>query len=122
MPNMLLILEKSKQPHVSGNEDAKIAVNKFISNIAQYIARYAAVMGGVDAVVFTGGIGENQSNIRSAVCNRLGFMGISLDESKNEGLRDTGIISKNDAKVKVYVIPTDEELMIARDTVELTTK
>ena len=102
-----------------GNEDAIIAINKFVSIIAQYIARYAAVMEGIDAVVFTGGIGENQCRIRSKICKKLKFMGLDLDEEKNNEFRSEGKISKEDSKVEIWVVPTDEELMIAQDTLDL---
>lgn len=102
-----------------GNEDAIIAINKFVSIIAQYIARYAAVMEGIDAVVFTGGIGENQFRIRSKICKKLKFMGLDLDEEKNNEFRSEGKISKEDSKVEIWVVPTDEELMIAQDTLDL---
>ena len=102
-----------------GNEDAIIAINKFVSIIAQYIARYAAVMEGIDAVVFTGGIGENQFRIRSKICKKLKFMGLDLDEEKNNEFRSEGKISKEDSKVEIWVVPTDEELMIAKDTLDL---
>lgn len=102
-----------------GNEDAIIAINKFVSTIAQYIARYAAVMEGIDAVVFTGGIGENQFRIRSKICKKLKFMGLDLDEEKNNEFRSEGKISKEDSKVEIWVVPTDEELMIAQDTLDL---
>lgn len=102
-----------------GNEDAIIAINKFVSTIAQYIARYAAVMEGIDAVVFTGGIGENQFRIRSKICKKLKFMGLYLDEEKNNEFRNEGKISKEDSKVEIWVVPTDEELMIAQDTLDL---
>lgn len=102
-----------------GNEDAIIAINKFVSIIAQYIARYAAVMEGIDAVVFTGGIGENQFRIRSKICKKLKFMGLDLDEEKNNEFRSDGKISKEDSKVEIWVVPTDEELMIAQDTLDL---
>ena len=102
-----------------GNADAIIAINKFVSTIAQYIARYAAVMEGIDAVVFTGGIGENQFRIRSKICKKLKFMGLDLDEEKNNEFRSEGKISKEDSKVEIWVVPTDEELMIAQDTLDL---
>ena len=101
-----------------GNEDAIIAINKFVSTIAQYIARYAAVMEGIDAVVFTGGIGENQFRIRSKICKKLKFMGLDLDEEKNNEFRSEGKISKEGSKVEIWVVPTDEELMIAQDLIK----
>ena len=105
-----------------GNPDAIIAINKFVSTIAQYIARYAAVMEGVNAIVFTGGIGENQFRIRSKICKKLKFMGIEFDEEKNNEFRSEGQLSKADSKIKVFVIPTDEEMVIARDTLNLISK
>lgn len=102
-----------------GNEKAEIAVNVFISEIAQYVARYAAVMEGIDAIVFTGGIGENQTYIRSSICKRLAFMGLTIDEEKNNTKGEQIEISTNDSKIKAYVIPTNEELVIARDTMRL---
>ena len=102
-----------------GNPDAVVAINKFVSTIAQYVARYAAVMEGIDAIVFTGGIGENQFRIRNKICKKLKFMGVDFDEEKNNEFRDEGEISKPDSKVKVFVIPTDEEMVIARDTLNL---
>ncbi len=102
-----------------GNPDAVVAINKFVSTIAQYVARYAAVMEGIDAIVFTGGIGENQFRIRNKICKKLKFMGVDFDEEKNNEFRDEGEISKPDSKVKVFVIPTDEEMVIAKDTLNL---
>ena len=102
-----------------GNERAKIATNSFNSSVAQYIARYAAVMNGVDVVVFTGGVGENQVNIRKGICEHLGFMGLELDEEANNVRSEEKMISTADSKVKAYVVPTDEEMMIAKETVRL---
>ena len=77
-------------------------------------------MGGIDALVFTGGIGENSDITRSGICEELGFMGVEIDENLNNGLRGKEqLISKSDAKVKVLVVPTNEELMIANDTMEI---
>ena len=101
------------------NERAKIAMESFKSLVAQYVARYAAVMNGVDAIVFTGGVGENQINIRKGICRHLEFMGVNIDEEANNVRSEERIISKADSKVKIYLIPTDEELMIARETKRL---
>lgn len=85
--------------------------------ILKYIGAYAAEMGGVDVIVFTGGVGENQTSLRSNVCKPLAFMGVKLNEELNAKTRGTDtVISSDDSKVKVVVVPTDEELMIARDT------
>ncbi|MBO4944407.1 MAG: acetate kinase [Muribaculaceae bacterium] len=100
-----------------GNERAHLALDMYEHRIIKYIGAYAAEMGGVDAIVFTGGVGENQTGLRSNVCKPLGFMGVKLDEELNAKTRGTEtVISSADSKVKVVVIPTDEELMIARDT------
>ncbi len=99
----------------SKNEDAQIAIKKFNSIVAQYIARYAAELNGVDVVVFTGGIGENQIDVRRGICKNLSFMGINIDEEKNNIKGEEKEISDSNSKVKVWVIPTNEELMIAKD-------
>ena len=83
------------------------------------IYRANLLMEGIDAVVFTGGIGENQFRIRSKICKKLKFMGLDLDEEKNNEFRSEGKISKEDSKVEIWVVPTDEELMIAQDTLDL---
>ena len=101
------------------NERARVAMEHFKSSVAQYIARYAAVMNGVDAIVFTGGVGENQINIRKGICEHLEFMGLDLDVEANNIRSEEKLISKKDSKIKAYIIPTDEELMIARETKRL---
>jgi len=107
----------------SGNDRAILAMDMFNYRIRKYIGSYAAVLGGLDLLIFTGGVGENQWTTRSAACKDLEFMGIKIDESKNTGLRGKEmIISTPDSKVTVMVIPTDEELMIATDTLEILSK
>lgn len=104
----------------SGNERAKLALDMYILRITKYIGAYAAEMGGVDAIVFTAGVGENQTGLRADVCRPLAFMGVKIDEALNAGIRGVeAVISTDDSKVKVAVIPTDEELMIARDTKDI---
>ena len=101
----------------AGDEKAKLALDMYEQRITKYIGAYAAEMGGVDIIVFTGGVGENQTGLRSNVCAPLGFMGVKLNEELNATTRGTEtVISADDSKVKVVVVPTDEELMIARDT------
>ena len=95
---------------------AKIAIEMFTKSIAQYVARYAVSMGGVDLVVFTGGIGENQINIRKKICNYLKFMGLEIDEEANNVRGQEVVITKPESKIKAYIVPTNEELVIARDT------
>jgi acetate kinase len=103
-----------------GSERAKLACDILYRSVKKYIAAYAAVMGGIDAIVFTAGIGENSDLTRKSVISGLEFMGVKLDDSKNGGLRGKeAIISADDSKVKVLVVPTNEELLIARDTQRL---
>ncbi len=99
------------------DEDAKVAIEIFNSTVAQYIARYAVKLGGVDAIVFTGGIGENQINVRKNICDKLKFMGVEIDEDLNNIKGKEKEISSTNSKVKVFLIPTDEEMMIALETV-----
>ena len=101
------------------NERAQIAIKSFNYSIAGYIAKYAVAMNGIDAIVFTGGIGENQINIRKSICNQLSFMGVQIDEESNDVRGEERLISKPESKVKVYLIPTNEELMIAKETERL---
>jgi acetate kinase len=102
----------------AGNERAKLAVDIFCESIIKYIGAYAAEMGGLDYLSFTGGIGENSSSVRAAVCSRLGYFGIKLDEQANNKKGVNGLISTPDSKVKVYVIPANEELGIAQTILE----
>ncbi|MCR2042591.1 acetate/propionate family kinase [Anaerosalibacter massiliensis] len=102
-----------------GNERAKLALDVFVNRVKKYIGAYTTLMGGVDAIVFTAGIGENSAEIREMVCNGLESLGIKLDEEKNNVRGKEALVSQDDSKVKVLVIPTNEELMIAKDTEEL---
>ena len=101
------------------NERAGIAIKKFKYEIASYIAKYAVAMNGVDYIVFTGGVGENQINIRKGICEKLAFMGVEIDENANNMRGEEKEISKPTSKIKVYVVPTNEELMIAKETQRL---
>ena len=101
------------------NEKAKIAVDEFDYAIASYIAKYAVAMNGIDYIIFTGGVGENQINIRKGICEKLEFMGVKLDLDANNMRGEEKVISSQDSKIKVYVIPTNEELMIAKETERL---
>jgi len=103
----------------AGNQDCINAMEIFCYDVAKYIGAYAASLNGVDDIVFTAGIGENSAFVRSKVCSYLGYLGVTLDEKKNSERGDDRIISTPDSKVTVCVIPTNEELMIARDTKEL---
>jgi acetate kinase len=99
-----------------GNKKAQLAMDMLAYRIAKYIGAYAAAMNGVDMICFTAGLGENNPGLRKAVCDRLGFMGVELDDARNASTPDDTLISTDSSKVKVYVIPTNEEVMIARDT------
>ena len=101
------------------NENADISIKIFNYSIASYIAKYAVAMKGIDAIVFTGGVGENQINIRKSICEQLEFMGVDLDVDANNIRSEEKMISKSNSKIKVYVIPTNEELMIAKETERL---
>ena len=105
----------------AGNEKAILARDMYYSRIKKFIGEYAAEMGGVDLIIFTGGVGENSSAMRSSVCSNMEFMGIKIDESINAATHgDNAILSTPDSKVKVAVIATNEELVIATDTYNLT--
>ena len=106
----------------NGNKRYQLIENMLCHQLTKYIGGYAAAMGGVDAVIFTGGIGENNPHYRAYVANKLKFLGVELDEAANEKAKrtsDENEISTKNSKVKLFVIPTNEELMIARDTLEL---
>ena len=106
----------------NGEERAIIALDNFKYSIASYIAKYAIAMNGIDYIVFTGGIGENQINIRKGICDQLKFMGVEIDVEANQVRSEEKLISKPSSKVKIYIIPTDEELMIAKETKRLVTE
>ena len=105
-----------------GNERAQLVVNMYVHQMVKFIGGYVAAMGGADAIVFTGGIGENTLLNREMVCEKLGFLGITLDTEKNKIRGEEIMISTPDSKVKVFVVPTNEELVIARDTLEIVEK
>ena len=103
-----------------GNKRAKLALEMFDYRLKKFIGSYAIIMGGVDAIVFTAGVGENSPETRYEACKNLEFLGVLLDEEKNKQTRGKlAEINKSESKVKIYVIPTNEELMIARDTKEI---
>ena len=103
----------------NGDERAQLALDMYFYRIKKYIGAYAAAMGGVDIIVFTAGVGENQAGMREDVCKGLEFLGVKFDASKNNFRGEERVISADDSKVTVCVIPTDEELMIATDTMNL---
>lgn len=103
----------------AGNERARLAMDMYEYRILKYIGAYTAVLGGVDVIVFTGGVGENQTATREAICRKLAFMGITFNAEANKVRGEEIEISAKDSKVHVVVIPTDEEMMIAEDTAAL---
>ncbi|MCR5837480.1 MAG: acetate kinase [Lachnospiraceae bacterium] len=102
-----------------GNDDAVAAMEVFVHSVVKYVGAYAAAMNGVDCIAFTAGVGENNPGVRAKVCERLGFLGITIDQEANKVMGEEREISQPDSKVKVWVIPTNEELAIARETLEL---
>ncbi|MDR1531274.1 MAG: acetate kinase [Clostridiales bacterium] len=102
-----------------GDERAKAALDLFYYRVAQYVGAYAAAMNGLDAIVFTAGIGENSAIVRESVCQYLGFLGVAVDSAANKQRGKAADISKEGAAVRVLVVPTNEELVIARDTLGL---
>ena len=114
-PDFRVIEEESNKD----NELARIAIEEFNYSIASYITKYAMAMGGLDYIIFTGGIGENQINIRKGICEKLEFMGVKLDLDENNVRGEEKIISTKDSSAVIYLIPTNEELMIAKETEEL---
>ena len=106
----------------AGDPNATLAIEMWGYVLKKYIGSFAAAMGGVDAVIFTAGIGENHVRARKWACEGLEFMGIKIDDERNANARGEAKISTDDSPVQVWVIPTNEELAIARDTLELATK
>jgi len=103
-----------------GDELAKIGMEMYTYRVKKYIGSYAAAMGGVDVVIFTGGVGENGDDTRASICQGLEFIGVEVDPARNKKLRSKeAVISKDGAKVKVMVVPTNEELVIAQDTMQI---
>lgn len=102
-----------------GNQRAQLALDVFYYKVRKYIGSYAAILGGVDAVVFTAGLGENSADTRKNICKGLDFLGIEIDDEKNNVRGKQTEVSSSSSKVKVFLIPTNEELMIARDTKEI---
>lgn len=102
-----------------GDENCQLALDKFCYETAKYVGAYAAALNGIDVLTFTAGVGENGVYVRQEVCNYLGFMGVKIDPEKNKVRGQEMKISTEDSKVQVWVVPTNEELMIAKDTVAL---
>ena len=108
------------QANQDGNERAKLAFEMYCYRVRKYVGSYAAAMNGCDIIVFTAGVGENQADMRESVCSGLSFMGVEIDIEKNKTIHgEEAVISTPNSKVTVVVVPTDEELMIASDTLAL---
>ena len=103
----------------NGNEDCALAREKFCYEVAKYVGAYAAALKGLDVLTFTAGVGENDVNVRATVCEYLGFMGVEIDPELNAKRGKEMLISTPNSKVQVWVVPTNEELMIAQDTADL---
>ena len=110
-------IEKAKE---EGNHLADVALQAFVYRVAKYIGAYTAAMNGVDAIAFTAGVGENDKVSRKAICDYLGYLGVKIDDEANNVRSERRVISAADSKVKVMLIPTNEELAIARETLRLT--
>lgn len=106
-----------------GNYRAGLALNMFYHSVRKYIGAYSAVMGGLDLIVFTGGIGENDSEAREEICRTLGYLGVEFDADANRGVRgEDKLLTVPSSRVKVMTLATNEELVIARDTMDLVRK
>lgn len=105
---------------MDGDKAATRALDVMRYRVAKYIGAYMVALGGVDAITFTAGIGENQADIREDICAYLDFLGVKIDKARNEVRGKAALISTDDSKIKVFMIPTNEELMIARETLRLT--
>ena len=105
-----------------GNHRAEVALEAFRYRVAKYIGAYTAAMNGVDAIAFTAGVGENDKNARKLICDYLGYLGVVIDDEANNVRGKNAVISAPESKVKVMLIPTNEELAIARETVALAEK
>ena len=103
----------------NGNADCQLALDKFAYEVAKYVGAYAAALNGLDVLTFTAGVGENGISTRADICEYLGYLGVKIDPEKNNVRGKEALISTPDSKVQVWVVPTNEELMIARDTAEL---
>jgi len=116
--------ELLEESHENGDRRARLAIEIFCYRVRKYIGAYLAAMGGADAIVFTGGIGENSPEIRATICEGLQWMGLELDKERNETCAGgcDSLISTDDSRLAAYTIPTDEELLIARDTVRAVDK
>jgi len=100
----------------TGNADAQLALDVFVAEIRRHLGGLLLQLGGAEAIVFTGGIGENGAGIRAAVCEGLGELGIIMDGERNQSCNDEALISSGNSKVEIWVVPTNEEIVVARQT------
>ncbi|MFG0333416.1 MAG: acetate/propionate family kinase, partial [Maioricimonas sp. JB049] len=112
-------LRDIEEAAAEGNERAELAINVFTADIKRYIGQYLAVLNGADAIVFTGGIGENSTRVRSDVCADMDYAGILLDAEKNGSAQGEAKVSCDDSRVEIWTVPTNEEVVVARQTVEV---
>ena len=103
----------------AGNADCQLALDKFAYEVAKYIGAYAAALNGIDVITFTAGVGENGVSTRKAICEYLTYMGVEIDDELNNNRGKEMVISTPNSKIQVWIVPTNEELMIAQDTAEL---
>ena len=103
----------------NGDENCALAREKFCYEVAKYVGAYAAALNGIDVLTFTAGVGENDGAVRARVCDYLGFLGVEIDDNLNGNRGKEMLISTPNSKVQVWIVPTNEELMIAQDTAEL---
>ncbi len=108
-----------EQAAEAGNERARLALDVFITAVRHYLGAYLVELGGADAIVFTGGIGENSQSVRAAVCRDLEFVGVALDSQLNATAKGEARVSKEGSRVQVWIMPTNEELIVARQTRDL---
>ena len=106
----------------AGNQRAAVALQAYTYRVAKYIGAYVAAMNGVDAIAFTAGVGENDATMRKNICSYLGYLGVEIDDERNHVRGELRLISADSSKVKVFLLPTNEELAIARDTLRLAGK
>lgn len=106
----------------AGNERAKLAIQVYAADIKRYVGQYLAVLNGADAIVFTGGIGENSSIVRNLVCDNMSYAGIELDQTRNETLKGEVLLSSDRSKVQIWTVPTNEEIVVARQTVDVVSR
>ena len=111
-----------EEGYVEDKENCIRAVDAFCYRVAKYVGAYAAAMNGVDAICFTAGVGENSGFVRSLICKYFGYLGVALNEEENEKRGEALIVSTKDSRTKILVIPTNEELAIARETAALVQK